>query len=222
MVVNIGKTAMLTISAANGYRPEAFIEDEAGNEIMGNSERLKLVGFHLSNRPDVSLHITETVRKVRRRYWVLRHLKRHGLNSDELVQVYGSILRSVIEFCSVVYGPLMTAEQSEDIERLQAQSLKIIYGFDLSYRQVLEKSGLDTLQTRREKALSTFANKCLNGNYSHWFPLNTAAGRTRESLKFKEEYARCDRLRNSPIFAMRRLLNREHLTNGPEEHLPRI
>ena len=102
---------------------------------------------------------------------------------------------------------------SNQIERLQAQSLKIIHGFDKSYSEVLELSGNETLEARRSKALSSFANKSLNGQFSHWFPLNEGAGRTRESLKYKEEYARCDRLRNSPIFAMRRLLNEENMMN---------
>ena len=122
--------------------------------------------------------------------------------------VYCSILRSVVEFCSIVYGPQMTAEESEDIERLQAQSLKIIFGFDKSYRKVLELSGLQTLEERRGQAISAFARKCLAGAYSHWFPLNEN-GRGRGALKFKEEYARCERLKNSPIFHMRRLLNAE-------------
>jgi hypothetical protein len=58
MQVNIGKTAMLTISAANTYKPEAYIIDQEGKKITGDSERVKLVGFHLSNQPNVSLHIS--------------------------------------------------------------------------------------------------------------------------------------------------------------------
>jgi hypothetical protein len=139
---------------------------------------------------------------------VLRHLKRHGLREDELVQVYVSILRSVIEFCSVVYGPQLTGEQGEQIEKLQAQSLKIIYGFDKSYRAVLELSGLQRLDDRRKNAALNFARKSLEGNYSHWFPLNET-GRSRSSLKYREDYARCDRLKNSPIYYMRRLLNEQ-------------
>ena len=129
---------------------------------------------------------------------MLRHLKRHGLNQSELVQVYMSILRSVIEFCSVVYGPQLTAEQEDQIEKLQAQALKVIYGFDKSYRAVLELSGLPTLRDRRKEAILSFARKCLGGQYAHWFPLNET-GRARNSLEYREECARCDRLRNSPI-----------------------
>jgi hypothetical protein len=102
----------------------------------------------------------------------------------------------------------MTEEQSEAVERLQSQSLKIIFGFERSYRSILEETGLDTLKARRESAILRFAKKSMEGRYKHWFPLNEA-GRTRHALRYKEEYARCERLRKTPIFHMRRALNNE-------------
>jgi hypothetical protein len=114
-----------------------------------------------------------------------------------------------VEYCSVVYGPLLTAAQSERIERLQSQSLKIIYGFDLSYRKLLEKTGLETLESRREKASLKFAEKCLAGKFSHWFPPNETARITRGTKPYKEEFARCERLRKTPIYSMRRALNKK-------------
>jgi hypothetical protein len=144
---------------------------------------------------------------MRWRFWVLRHLQRLGLDRADLVKVYTSVLRPAIEFCSVVYGPLLTGEQEENIERLQSQSLKIIHGFDKSYRAIMEATGLETLKQRRDNATFKFAHKCLNGKYAHWFPLNQSSRCTRGGLTYKEEYARCERLRKNPIYHMRRLLN---------------
>ena len=206
MKVNIQKTAMLTISDSNSFTPEAYIEDEKGERITGNSESIKIVGFHFDSRPNVSLHVSETVSKVRR-FWMLRHLKKNGLNNAELVNVYTMHLRSCIEFASVVYGPQITASQNNEIEKLQSQSLKVIFGFDESYRKCLELSGLERLEDRRVKAIEKFAVKASQGRYSHWFPRNNCGGRTRSSLKYREYYARCERLRNSPIYYMRRVLN---------------
>jgi hypothetical protein len=114
-----------------------------------------------------------------------------------------------VEFCNVVYGPLLTRSQADDLERLQSQSLKIIYGFDRSYRQILEMTGLDTLETRRDSAVLKFANKCLGSQYSHWFPPNEAERRTRKTKIYKEEYARCERMKKTPVFTMRRALNEQ-------------
>ena len=137
---------------------------------------------------------------------MLRHLKRSGFSNEELVKVYKTNLRSALEFASVVYGPLLTADQSEDLERLQRQCLKIIYGFEKSYQEILDITGLEKLEARREAAIIKFAQKCLNGSYGHWFPQNPP-GRTRKQLKFREDFARCDRLRKTPIYHMRRVMN---------------
>jgi hypothetical protein len=151
--------------------------------------------------------VDETIKKARRRYWVLRHLKKHGMNQEELVQVYASLVRSVIEFTSVVYGPMLNQDQEDRLEKLQGQSLKIVFGFDKSYRQVLELSGLETLKERRKSAIEKFARKCLDGEYGHWFPRNPANRQNRRTKKYKEEFARCERMKCTPIFHMRRVLN---------------
>ena len=208
MKVNTNKTAMVTVSDSLSFQPVAFIEDEGGSVIEGDKDRVKIVGFHFGNRPNVSLHISEIVSRVRRGFWMIRHLKRHGLNEKELVRVYMSNVRSCIEFSSVVYGPMLTSEQDEDLEKLQRQCLKMIYGFDKSYHKLLEISGLEKLSERREKAIIKFAQKCATGKYASWFPLNYRGGRARRSLKYREDYARCVLLKNSPIYYMHRALNR--------------
>jgi hypothetical protein len=214
MKVNIQKTQMIAISDALSYVPKVYIVDKDGNELESDSDTLKILGFHFSKTTSVSLHVSETIKKARRRFWVLRHLKRHGLEEDELLKVYCSILRSVVEFCSVVYGPMLTQDQSEGLERVQSQALKCIYGFENSYREILEKTGLEKLSERREKAILKFANKCVNGRFAHWFPLEKPARATRAPLKYSEKYARCDRLKNSPIYYMRRALNQEARENS--------
>jgi hypothetical protein len=207
MKVNLKKTQMIAISDAISYTPRAFVVDAGGQEIGSDCESVKILGFHFGKNTTVKLHINETVKKARRRFWVLRHLKRHGLEEEELLKVYCSILRSVVEYCSVVYGPMMSAEQSENIERVQSQALKCIYGFEFSYRELLEKTGLEKLKDRRESAIIKFAKKCVAGKFAHWFPLERKNRATRAPLLYKEQYARCDRLKNSPIFYMRRALN---------------
>ena len=71
---------------------------------MGDKEAVRVVGFPFSNRPNVSLRVRETVKKVRRRFWILGHLKRHRLNKEELVQVYKTNLRACIEFAQSQSG----------------------------------------------------------------------------------------------------------------------
>ena len=101
------------------------------------------------------------VGKTRRRFWVLRHLRPFGLSEDKLLSVYKSVVRSVIEFTSLVYHSMLTKEQSNDIERLQMQALKCIYGLQYTYSSILQKTGLSTLEERRIEACDNFAMKCI-------------------------------------------------------------
>jgi hypothetical protein len=207
MRVNLNKTAMLTVSDAITFDPVVYVIDGEGTRLESKEDTVRILGFHFGPRPTVEYQVEDIIRKVRRRYWVIRHLKKHGLNEEELVRVYCSIVRSVIEYTSVVYGPMLTADQALRLERLQSQSLKIIYGFNKSAREVRELAGIETLAERRARAVEKFAKKSYEGRFAHWFPENPATRRTRGSKKFQESYARCDRLKNTPIFHMRRIMN---------------
>jgi hypothetical protein len=175
---------MLVLSDAMSFKPEIFVLDSNGQELKSKEDSIRILGFYFNCKPTVECHVQETIRKVRRRYWILRHLKNHGMTNEELVQ----------------------------LEKLLGQSMKIIFGFHLSYRAVMEASGLQTLKERREAASLKFAKKCLDGNFHHWFPKNENRRTGRNSLVFTEKHARCNRLKNSPIYYMRRLLNENYTT----------
>ena len=103
---------------------------------------------------------------------------------------------------------MLTDKEDEQLERLQATALRYIFGFGIPYRELREKAARKTLRARRIDLCDKFANKCpLNDRIKHWFPLQAQARASRNPLKFKEEFARCDRLKNSPLFYMRRRLN---------------
>ena len=72
-------------------------------------------------------------------------------------------------------------------------------------------AGLGTLRDRRIELTDKFAAKCLGSDrFRSWFPLKSGvrvSARTAGAEKYREDFARCDRLRNSPIYYMRRRLN---------------
>ena len=73
---------------------------------------------------------------------------------------------------------------------------------------MLELSGLETLRNRRIMLTDKFATKCINNpRFSGWFPETSGRRSARRKDIYLEQYARCERLRNSPIFYMRRRLN---------------
>ena len=122
--------------------------------------------------------------------------------------MYTTIIRPVAEYCSVVYHSMMTDREDEQMERLQATALRYVYGFGLSYAKMREMSGLDTLRSRRIALCDKFAAGCLKGErFRDWFPKHVPGRVSRQSLLYSEFFARCDRLKNSPLYFMRRRLN---------------
>jgi len=207
MKVNVQKTAMIAISDANTYTPRMYIQDLNGEEIASMNTEVRILGFMFDTTPTVRAQVNNIISKTRRKLWILRHLRSFGLTEAELVSVYKSMIRSVIEFTSVVYHSMLTGEQSSEIERLQQQALKCIFGIQFSYRALLEKTGLETLECRRVMAVDAFAKKSLEGRFAHWFPLRESGRSLRKGNKYVEEYARTDRLKNTPVYYMRRRLN---------------
>ena len=208
MKVNGAKTNLMLISDLKSYHPEAFILDNDGTKIEGK-QALKVLGFHFSTRPDMSAQVADIRRKFVSRMWVLRHLAHRGFTAEDLKKVYLSVILPCHDYCSVVYHSSLTAQQSDVLERLQSQVLKCIYGYQYSYRELLELTGLTTLKARREARCLKFAQKTVrNVRFANWFPLNENPRTTRVSKPYKESLARTTRLQNSPLYDLRRRLNR--------------
>ena len=137
----------------------------------------------------------------------------------DLTKLYSALVRSVLEYSSVTYHSLLTRKQENDLETVQKKCLRCIFGYGKSYEDLLSESGMTTLKVRRERAVEKFARKT-EGNpvYSHWFPPNPNPTSERNPTKYLEEFARTNRLYNSPLFYMRRLLNRTKHDPQPEPH----
>ena len=207
MVVNASKTTLLCVSDALNYRPRTYIYDHDGNKIQSTTS-MKVLGFHLSDRPTVDLHVQNTLRQLRMRYWVLRHLGSIGFSNDELVRVYRSVLLPIADYCCPAYHSMLNDTQDQLLERSQIGALRAIFGYELPATQLRQHAGVTTLRDRRVALTDKFARKCLTSDrFKHWFPLADGRQTGRNSDTYKEFFARTDRLKNSPLYYMRRRLN---------------
>ena len=128
------------------------------------------------------------------------------------------MLRSLLDFCSPIYHNMLTLEQSDKLERMQRAALQIIYGFGVSYEDLLNIAGIESLKKRREKAFLKFSNSLAkNPRYAGWLERNENSGRLRNVKKYREHFARSERLYNSPLYAIRRALNAEENISEIEE-----
>ena len=208
MKVNAAKTFCLLISEIKSYNPAAYFTDSDGNKITSGNH-MTILGFDFSSNPDMSAQVKRIRRTFTSRIWILRHLGHSGFSKEDLLRVYKSVLLPVHDYCSCVFNSSLTQTQANALERLQSQALKAIYGYEYSYRSLLQTTGLETLQERRDRRSDKFAAKCLtNPRYRDWFPLNPVPSRAvRQRNRYQEHFARTKRLYNSPLYYMRRRLN---------------
>ena len=148
MLVNNKKTKILCVSDALNYLPQAHIIDSDGNRLE-SSDKMKILGFHMNSKPTVHAHVAALQARIRERVWILRHLGHSGFKQDELVTVYKSVIRPIMDYCCPVYHSMLTGEQDQKLERLQAQALKSIFGYKMSYAEMRERAGITTLRAHR-------------------------------------------------------------------------
>ena len=146
---------------------------------------------------------------------MITKLKYVGVSLEDLIDVYILYIRSITEYCSVVYHSSITQEESNKIERIQKICLKVILGdMYISYESALEMCGLNTLRERRETRCLDFALKCVkHSKNKRLFPLNDRKFGQNQNTKevFEITWARTETFRMSTIPYCQRLLN-EHFT----------
>ena len=209
MVINAAKTQLLCVSDTRFSETESYFI--AGDQKIRSQDEMKILGFVFEKRPSVSAHIKYCVSKFNKAIWTLSNRKRAKIDTHTLLKTYEVMLRPLLENCSPIYGPMLTVELSERLERQQKTAMKIIFGFDKHYKDILENNGLQTLASRRDTAVNNFTESLLKSErFNILFPLSEYPEdmvELRNTKKYKEFQARSNRLYNSPLYTMRRIAN---------------
>ena len=123
MKINRKKTQLLAISPNNGCRTDSSLAVGDG-VIVESQPEMRLVGFNFGTAPNASSHVATIREKFRLKIWMLYHLRRAGFKDRTLYRLYCCYLRTVIEYCSVVYHSLLTKAHAEDLERIHRQAIR--------------------------------------------------------------------------------------------------
>ena len=209
MKINTDKTKMICLTVAKNAMVNSYINTGPHQQICG-SESMKILGFVFGRRPNADEHVKHVVGRFYAKIWTVRHLLAAGMDRRDVTEVYSAYIRPIIEYVNVVYHCLLTSEQDKKIEQLQFIALKIIYGRKLSYRKLLDITGLKSLQERRKERFEKFAVK-IEGNErfrEKWLPRNEVGDITlRKTEKYKITKSNFDRYKNGPLNMMRSVLN---------------
>ena len=184
-----------------------------------NMERItetKLIGVWLSDDIGWTRNCKEISMKSFSRLSMITKLKYVGVSLEDLLDIYILYIKSITEYCSVLFHSRLTQEESDKLERVQKTCLKVILGdMYISYEVALEMCGLATLRSRREARCLNFSIKCVkHPKNSRLFPINTRTyGQSQNTREvFQVNWARTEHYRMSSIPYCQRLLN-EHFNS---------
>ena len=124
---------------------------------MYSGNELKLLGFILNSKPNVNSQVDYVISKAASQSFVLRNLASQSTNKKKLKNVYCSVIRSLLEYSSVTFGPMLAQYQKNRLENIQKRCLKSIFGFNKTYQALLEEAEIETLEDRRFNAIKKFA-----------------------------------------------------------------
>lgn len=147
MRFNVTKTKEIVFDfRRNKSAPRKLVINDV--EIEQVSEA-KILGVVIRSDLKWNSHVSMIIKKANKRLHLLRLCKKAGLKTTELILIYTSIIRSVLEYCSTVWHTALPKYLHNDLERVQKRALSIIFpGID--YGQSLQMSHLASLFDRRE------------------------------------------------------------------------
>ena len=212
MKLNCEKTKVMLFNAAkhNDFMPEIKVKDE--NQNIAVVEEFKLLGIMITSDLKWDANTNSITKKAYQRLWMVRRLMNLGLKRRNLVKVYTTQIRSLLEFGAVTWHSMLTKENEKCIERVQKAAVSIILGPDYhDYQSGLMQLGLERLDLRRVKLSLNFAKKATKHvKHSNWFVENIASKQVNtRSVKqtYKPVQARTQRLMKSPISFLTNQLN---------------
>ena len=134
MTINAEKTKEMMISFSN--KPVAPPPVTINNTAIERTETFELLGVVLSNKLDWSDHCEYLHTKGSQRLYLVVLLRRAGVPDHDILRIYTSMIRSVLEYAAPVWHTSLSQEQSERLESVQKRALRVVYP-DLSYRRAL-------------------------------------------------------------------------------------
>ena len=149
--------------------------------------------------------------KARKKMWTLRNMKKSGMKKEDMLKIFNTVIRPIFDYAVSTYHSMLSIEMSNELERIQRQACKIIYGWDTDYDMLQENGTVESLKKRRERMVLNFARKTVQKErFKEWFPQkNYGELDLRRELLYEEKFARTERLKRSPVYYMRRELNKD-------------
>ena len=174
-------------------------------------EKTKLLGTVITNDLKWEENTSLLVRKANTRMQLLRKCSTFTKDIEELKNIYIFFIRSILEQSCVLWHSSLTVDDSNNLERVQKSSLKIILQEEYEdYESSLHKVNIQSLYERRITLCENFARNTAKHEKLHkLFPKNpnNPSATTRNPEPYQVNMAFTERYKTSSIPYMQRLLN---------------
>ena len=221
MIINESKCHTITFNFSKNNIPPQNLK--LNGNIIEPENKIKLLGVYLTSDLRWTENTSNICSKVNRKLYIINKLKHFGLEKEELITAWKSILRPITEYAVPLWHSGLSENDSDRIEMLQKRVLSVILGLDyinfkkyykvndglVSYEDALELIGLTTLKHRREVLTSKFALDTARSQlHNDLFVKNdNQYMATRNRLLLIEPNCQTDRYYNSAVPYMIRILN---------------
>ena len=109
-------------------------------------------------------HVYEIVAKARKMVYMIYQLKRAGINQIDLVRIYLSVIRPVVEYACPLRHTNLPKYLSDNIEIIKKRCFKTIFpGF--TYEDILQMLNIPTLHDRRNAICITYFGRMRRGDH---------------------------------------------------------
>ena len=141
-----------------------------GAQVVESVESLKLLGVHFSRNLTWSVHCDKIIKKANKRLCIINQLRKAGYSTKELVSVYCTLIRPILENAATVWSALSSCLAAE-IEMVQKRAMRAIFWpIKLCYNASLEAVNLLALTERR----AILSEKFIAKNKHSAGPLNNS------------------------------------------------
>ena len=158
MKINTSKTHEMVIDFTNGTGFAKSLPNILMNGLeIQKTDHAKILGVTISSDLTWNRHVDNIVSKACKRLYMLYQLKRAGIAQTDLVRIYISVIRPILEYACPVWSTNIPLYLSDKIEMVQKRAMRAIYP-GLSYADILNVVGIAPLSVRRTQICTRYFN----------------------------------------------------------------
>ena len=194
-IMHLGKTSL---------EAQYYMEVDKCKIPVQEVESEKDLGVRIDSGLNFKLHIGEVVRKANRMLGLVRRSFKF-VTQDVFLNLYKTLIRPLLEYCSCVWSPSTVAE-IRLLEGVQRRATKMISDLKpFVYETRLKMLGLPTLEYRRKRADMIQIFRIFQGidRYGAHLPFTQLNENRTRGHQFKIEKKRCHKTKRMRSFAFR-------------------